>query len=167
MNEQDFMKIEDAGMDQMNRMFRKATFGGFNKEDVMQYIENMKNEFFDYKAQVEETIRALNEKLALAEPTDSAVQLPAEEPADTATSINEATAHLKQVADELCDKMTRLLGRIRPEEAEKAEPEAPQTPDDKVEQLLSHLFTGEAKEPAAPAPKASVSLGDVLPSYCK
>ena len=101
MNEQDFMKIEDAGMDQMNRMFRKATFGGFNKEDVMQYIENMKNEFFDYKAQVEETIRALNEKLALAEPNDPEAQPLAEQPTDTATSINEATAHLKQVADEL------------------------------------------------------------------
>lgn len=172
MNKQDFMKKEDAGMDHMNRMFRKATFGGFNKEDVMQYIENMKNEFFDYKAQVEETIRTLNEKLALAEPNAPAAQPAAEQPADTATSINEATAHLKQVADELCDKMNRLLGRIRPEENEEAAPEPPQpaepaTPDDKVEQLLNHLFTGEAKGTAAPVPKAPASLGDVLPAYCK
>lgn len=166
------MKKEDAGMEQMNRMFRKATFGGFNKEDVMLYIENMKNEFFDYKAQVEETIRTLNEKLALAEPADAAAQPQPEKAPDTATSINEATAHLKQVADELCDKMNRLLGRIRPEEAEEtapqtAESEAPATPKDKVELLLSHLFTGEAKEAAAPAPKAAVSLNDVLPAYCK
>ena len=172
---QDFMKKEDAGMEQMNRMFRKAAFGGFNKEDVMQYIENMKNEFFDYKAQVEETIRTLNEKLESAEP--SAEKRQTEAPADTATSINEAAAHLKQVADELCDKMNRLLGRIQPEEAvadepEAAEPEAPEvpekpeTPQDKVDRLLSGLFTDEAKE-AAPAPKSAVSLNDVLPAYCK
>ncbi len=158
-------------MEQMDRMFRKATFGGFNKEDVMQYIENMKNEFFDYKAQVEQTIRALNEKLALAEPAGPAAQPQPEQPADTATSINEATAHLKQVADELCEKMNRLLGRIQPEEAEAAKPEAaapapPTTPEDKVEQLLNGLFTGE-KKAAAPAPKSAVSLSDVLPAYCK
>lgn len=164
-------------MDQMNRMFRKATFGGFNKEDVMLYIENMKQEFFDYKAQVEETIRALNEKLAQAEPVEAAVQQ-TEESADTATSINEATAHLKQVADELCDKMNRLLGRLQPEAAEEtenaaaaepeaAEPELPPTAEDKVEQLLTHLFSGESADAPAPTTRTNVALSDVLPAYCK
>lgn len=159
-------------MDTNNRMFRKAAFGGFNKADVMQYIETMKNEFFDYKAQVEETIRTLNEQLASAETPENGAAAQTEARTDTATSINEATAHLKQVADELCDKMNRLLGRLQPEDAKDPSPEvlqpaAPATPEDKVEQLLHRLFTGEEKAAAAPAPKQAVSISDVLPAYCK
>lgn len=160
-------------MDNKNRMFRKAAFGGFNKEDVMQYIETMKTEFFEYKAQVEETIRTLNDQLASAEAPADGVVPQAQEAEDTATSINEATAHLKQVADELLDKMNRLLGRIQPEQAAEepiAEPEAPAVPataQDKVEQLLQHLFTGEAEPIPEEAEKTAVSLDDVLPAYCK
>ena len=166
-------------METMNRLFRKAKFGGFNKEDVMQYIETMKREFFDYKAQVEETIRELNERLAAFEGTDAPDAGKAAAFADgNALSINEATEHLKEVADELCDKMNRLIGRIQDEntDAEEAEPlsepepepEVPEQPQDKVQSLLSGLFTGRKRETPAPAPAPKTfDLGDVFPAYTK
>ena len=179
-------------MDNMNRLFRKAKFGGFNKEDVMQYIETMKTDFFDYKAQVEETIRELNEKLAVLEKTDAPkAEPPAESSEDgAALSINEATEHLKQVADELCDKMNRLIGRIQGEapnetdaeaEAEpeqmpeevtepepEPEPEQPETPQDKVQALLDGLFSKPCDDaPAQPEAPKSFDLSDVFPAYTK
>ena len=158
-------------MEKTNRLFRKAAFGGFQKEDVMQYIETMKTEFFDYKAQVEETIRELNEKLEAFEQGSGA---PADVPAapaqsgETALSINQATEHLKQVADELCDKMNRLLGRMQSEQAPApAEPAAPETAQDKVQQLLTHLFdTPKSETPVAPA-APTFGLDDVFPAYLK
>ena len=76
------------------------------------------------------------------------------------------------MADELCDKMNRLLGRLQPEAAKEAEPEAtlpeqPATPEDKVELLLNQLFADHAEDVPAPAQKSTVSLSDVLPAYCK
>ena len=162
-------------MGNSNRLFRKAKFGGFNKEDVMQYIETMKKDFFDYKAQVEETIHELNDRLASFEGTGDASAEKAAVFADgNALSINEATEHLKQVADELCDKMSRLIGRIRDEDVDEPEPqpapepEAPVLPQDKVESLLSSLFTGKKSDAPAPAdtPK-TFDLNDVFPAYTK
>ncbi len=159
-------------MENKNRLFRKAKFGGFNKEDVMQYIETMKTEFFDYKAQVEETIRELNERLALFEHGDEPAEKPASDFGDgNALSINEATEHLKQVADELCEKMSRLLGRMQTEDAEEAEadsePALPETPQDKVQALLGGLFTGKKDEkPQTAAPK-TFALDDIFPAYTK
>ncbi len=158
----------------MNRLFRKATFGGFNKEDVMQYIETMKTEFYDYKAQVEETIRELNEKLQSFEQTgdaaDGTAVVSSAVSGDPAMSINEATNHLKQVADELCEKMNRLIGSLPQQKAEPAaNPEAPKTPEDKVDALLQNLFQSEKKEKAkqiTPA-NANLSIADVLPAYLK
>lgn len=45
------------------KLFRKNVFGGFNRDDVIDYIENMKNDFFEYRAQVELTVKELNEKI--------------------------------------------------------------------------------------------------------
>ncbi len=50
-----------------DRLFRKNVFGGFNKDDVIDYIENMKNEFFEYRSQVEQTVKELNKKVASLE----------------------------------------------------------------------------------------------------
>ena len=158
----------------MNRLFRKATFGGFNKEDVMQYIETMKTEFYDYKAQVEETIRELNEKLQSFEQTgdaaDGTAVVSSAVSGDPAMSINEATNHLKQVADELCEKMNRLIGSLPQQKAEPdAKPEAPKTAEDRVDALLQNLFQSEKEEKAkqtTPA-NAKLSIADVLPAYLK
>lgn len=157
----------------MDRLFRKATFGGFNKEDVMQYIETMKTEFYDYKAQVEETIRELNEKLQSfkhnGEADSAAIVSPAAS-GDPAMSINEATNHLKMVADELCEKMNRLIGSLPQQKAEAApEPAQPETAEDKVDALLHNLFQNEKEEkPQLSHPTGNkLSIADVLPAYLK
>ncbi len=49
------------------KLFRKNVFGGFNRDDVIDYIENMKNDFFEYRAQVELTVKELNEKITKLE----------------------------------------------------------------------------------------------------
>ncbi len=54
-------------MSNTERLFRNSVFGGFNKEDVIDYIENMKNEFFEYRSQVEETVKGLNKRIATLE----------------------------------------------------------------------------------------------------
>ena len=159
----------------MDRMFRKAAFGGFNKEDVMQYIETMKTEFFDYKSQVEETIRELNEKLASLESADISGTSKTEgflHSDDPAMSINEAAEHLKRVADEICEKMSRLIGALPQQTPAQPEPqtnEAPASPEEKVELMLQQLFTNKpaaaSKQPTEKQP--AFSIGDVLPAYLK
>lgn len=120
-------------MDNSNRLFRKAVFGGFNRDDVIDYIEGMKNEFFEYRKQVEETISGLNKKISELEGTE------AEHTSDSEASpfemaarrglftdedevknnvnfsldeINAATDHLKQTADRLCESLTDFMERI-------------------------------------------------------
>jgi len=162
----------------MDRLFRKAKFGGFNKEDVMQYIETMKTEFFEYKAQVEETIRELHEKLQAFEHTDTSAAPSAVEflssDSDPAVSINEATNHLKQVADELCEKMNQLIDHLPqqngvPTVKAQEKPSEPETPDDKVDALLQQLFTqpNTPKTRQVQPSRGAFSLEDVLPAYLK
>lgn len=119
-------------MDHSNRLFRKAVFGGFNKDDVIDYIESMKNEFFEYKKQVEETINELNQKIAELEQIASAAAVAAEAAACeqnpvvceesgsdqqsgvdfSVTAINAATNHLKETADKLCENLTDFMEKI-------------------------------------------------------
>lgn len=101
--------------------FRKATFGGFNRKDVINYIEKMRNESHEYKKQVEETVKNLNEKIRelenaarLMESTESE-ELP-EASADTEGEnlgdIGQATKHLKTVADELCRSLGDFIDKL-------------------------------------------------------
>lgn len=99
-------------MGKENGKFRKATFGGFNRKDVIDYIEKIKNESFEYKKQVEETVNSLNEKMrelenaarfvnnGITENTSGIIsQRYAKE---NFSDIGQATRELKAVADELC-----------------------------------------------------------------
>ncbi len=122
-----------------DRLFRKNVFGGFNKDDVIDYIENMKNEFFDYRSQVETTVNELNKKVAslenelknaglrLAEANKKAAEAtekpaspekaaPTPQPSltenDPLSEINLATDRLRRVADEICDSLTGFVERI-------------------------------------------------------
>lgn len=100
--------------------FRKATFG-FNRKDVIAYIEKMRNESYEYKKQVEDTVNSLNEKIRELENAarlmDEAV--PAEK-ADTekgitaegCKDIGQATKHLKTVADELCRSLGDFMDKL-------------------------------------------------------
>lgn len=119
-------------MDNSNRLFRKAVFGGFNKDDVIDYIESMKNEFFEYRKQVEKTIGDLNKKISELEQTGnviaesdeysfSAETLSAAEPdvnelksnvSFSVEEINDATNHLKATADKLCESLTEFMEKI-------------------------------------------------------
>lgn len=99
--------------------FRKSTFGGFNRKDVINYIEKMKNETYEYKMQVEQTVRTLNEKIVelenaaslCTEGSASSVRTSAFG-AESVGDIKDATSHLKSVADELCKSLSDLIEKL-------------------------------------------------------
>lgn len=129
-------------MSSADRLFRNTVFGGFNKDDVIDYIENMKNEFFEYRSQVEQTIKELNENVAslkeealaakkeaaeavasskaavaaaeekAAEAEVKSAEMIAKAEPAAAEEINSAADKLRKVADELCDSLTGFLDRI-------------------------------------------------------
>lgn len=129
-------------MNSSDRLFRKAAFGGFNKDDVIDYVENMKNEFFEYRSQVENTIKTLNEKIAkledeaktankkAAEAIEKSVSLKAavlkaeqelaekeaeeqkQEESDPLSEISLATVQLRRATDELCSNLSSFMDRI-------------------------------------------------------
>lgn len=114
-------------MDNNNPLFRTAVFGGFNKDDVIDYIEKTKNEFYSYQKQVEETIISLKKKIRDLE--SIGLQMPLEEEltqfeeVDTSsnandqimssvTEINEATELLRKTADLLCSSLGDFIDHI-------------------------------------------------------
>lgn len=107
-------------MDKEFGSFRKATFG-FNRRDVIAYIEKMRNESYEYKKQVEETVKSLNEKIRELENAarlmeQSAPCEKADEPQEAAGQgcgdIGQATMHLKTVADELCRSLGDFMDKL-------------------------------------------------------
>ncbi len=103
--------------------FRRAAFGGFNREDVIRYIEKMKNEFFDYKKEVELTVEQLNSKIRELEEAYEAVSTPQVDGSDAViedeteeinpvSDINEATRKLRSVADELCRNLSDFMVKV-------------------------------------------------------
>lgn len=101
--------------------FRKSTFGGFNRKDVINYIEKMRNESYEYKMQVEETVRSLNEKIVELENAARLIEADvahADEEANVSqtkenmSDINDATKHLKAVADELCGSLGEFMDKL-------------------------------------------------------
>ena len=107
--------------------FRKAKIGGFNRKDVIDYIEKIQNEFYNYKKETDETVSRLREKIAELESlTDNScstsVKADAEDrivsdsekstescPAD---EITLATSKLKNVTDELCNSLNEFIDRL-------------------------------------------------------
>lgn len=88
-------------MNGSDRLFRKAAFGGFNKDDVIDYVENMKNEFFEYRSQVENTIKTLNEKVAKLEEEAKNANKKAAEAIEKSVSLKAAVLKAEQ---ELAEK---------------------------------------------------------------
>lgn len=110
-------------MDSNYISFKKAKVGGFNKKDVINYIEKMRNEFYDYKKAVESTIDSLNSRIRELEALgDNATvqQLKNSECvveyADTSTDpisdINAVTVQLRTAADELCRNISDFVGAV-------------------------------------------------------
>ncbi len=119
-------------MDNNFSKLRKATFGGFNKKDVIAYVEKVKNESYEYKSRIEKTVSELNSQVAelkkaadeaqrekeellrqIGELTTGEISVVAKESTnETVSEINEATTHLKNVADELCRSLREFMEKI-------------------------------------------------------
>lgn len=113
-------------MKNANPVFRKAVFGGFNREDVIDYITKLKNEFYDYKSESEKIIKELNKKIAsLSDMLENAafVSKDADEVNNETVSeseivsnsiyeIAQATADLKSVAEVICSNFDSFFERI-------------------------------------------------------
>ena len=105
---------------------RKTTFGGFNKQDVISYIEKVKNEAYEEKNRLQKQIKELTDKIGDLEAQVSAfdaekdklvkrigeLSVNGEGKNETVEEINEATNHLKNVADELCQSLRDFMERI-------------------------------------------------------
>ena len=112
------------------RSFRTAAFGGFNKKDVITYIEKVQNEYFEYKKQVEATVDGLNKKIrelenaaGLAERAAFLAQRAAEQEENVqvveqiveespAIDIGQATVQLMGVVDGLCKSLGEFMDRL-------------------------------------------------------
>lgn len=105
-------------------LFRKSAFGGFNRKDVISYIEKIRNESFEYRTQVENTVRDLNEKILELENAASHV-MKNDGTALAVSDVNKvhfdegcsgdisrATKHLKTVADELCRSLGEFIEKL-------------------------------------------------------
>ncbi|MBR5437963.1 MAG: hypothetical protein IKV21_03495 [Clostridia bacterium] len=113
-------------MDNNFKKLRTSTFGGFNKQDVISYIEKVKNEAYEEKTRLQKQLRELNEKIGELEAQVSSfdeekdklvkrigeLSVSSEGTHETALEINEATNHLKNVADELCESLREFMQRI-------------------------------------------------------
>ena len=109
-------------MDKEFSTFRKSAFGGFNRKDVINYIEKMKNESFEYKKQVEKTVDSLNEKIRELENAaklmeenaalNQSAESEKEQTGEYFCEIGQATEHLKTVADELCKSLGEFMDKL-------------------------------------------------------
>ena len=105
---------------------RKTTFGGFNKQDVIAYIEKVKNEAYEEKSRLQKQVKELTDKIgelesqvsSFGEEKDKLVKkigelsVSGDGKNETVEEINEATNHLKNVADELCQSLRDFMERI-------------------------------------------------------
>ena len=113
-------------MDNNFMKLRKSTFGGFNKQDVIAYIEKVKNDAYEEKNRLQKQIKELTDKIGDLEAQVSAfdgekdklvkrigeLSVSGEGSHETVEEINEATNHLKNVADELCQSLRDFMQRI-------------------------------------------------------
>ncbi len=135
--------------------FRKARVGGFNKKDVISYIEKMRNDFYDYKKAVEATVDQLNAKIreleSACEEQKQEIQTPVEEAPvapqksnDPLADINEATNQLRMVADELCKNLSDFMSKINYEaqncEQETAEVEETESVEAYIEEIAENIL---------------------------
>ncbi len=105
---------------------RKSTFGGFNRQDVIAYIEKVKNEAYEEKNRLQKQVKELTDKIVELEAQVSSfdtekdklvkrigeLSVSSEGKNETVEEINEATTHLKNVADELCQSLRDFMQRI-------------------------------------------------------
>lgn len=148
-------------------IFRKAAFGGFNRKDVIDYIEKMKNETFEYKKQVELTMSELNNKIYELESAarfadeveDDAFEgvAPVIASGESVGDIKAATEHLRAVADELCRSLSDFIEKLNRKGLYTAEtvPSVEETAEvnsvDGILSAMSFMFGEGNKTEEAPA----------------
>lgn len=106
-------------MNNVTKLFKTSAFG-FNRNDVINYIEKTKNDFYDYKLQTQRTIDDLNEKIKeletlLKEKNENELSVCSTDAVDFSSSvsqINEAADHLRETADKICDDIGEFLDKI-------------------------------------------------------
>ena len=106
-------------MESVTKLFKTSAFG-FNRSDVINYIEKTRNDFYDYKMQTQRTIDDLNEKIkeleeALISKNADASEVKSTESIDFSSSvsqINEAADHLRETADKICDDIGDFLDKF-------------------------------------------------------
>ena len=106
-------------MESVTKLFKTSAFG-FNRSDVINYIEKTRNDFYDYKMQTQRTIDDLNEKIkeleeALISNNADASEVKSTESIDFSSSvsqINEAADHLRETADKICDDIGDFLDKF-------------------------------------------------------
>ena len=168
--------------------FRKTKVGGFNKKDVISYIEKMRNDFFDYKVAVESTIDKLNAKVRELEMAcedqmeqvreleaacedqkeqirEVIVEVPVvtENSADPLNDINEATSQLRIVADELCRNLSDFMLKMSTKENNSAKPEIFENVSAYIEETAKEIFE-EASECAEAKASAQDKVSEILNS---
>lgn len=105
-------------MENSTKLFRKSPLG-FNREDVINYIEKLKNDFYEYKVSSEKTVNELSEKIKELENeicnknADTQVKSTADEIdfSSSVSQINEATDRLKETAEKICDDIGDFLSK--------------------------------------------------------
>lgn len=94
-------------------LFKKATFGGFDKEDVMNYIAKITDEFQAYKNQTIVTVDKLREKI---------------------DALEKEKNELQEKYDNLCEEINGIQ-----EKAEESAPEAAVNTDE-IKQIIESLY---------------------------
>lgn len=94
-------------------LFKKATFGGFDKEDVMNYIAKITDEFQSYKNQTIVTVDKLREKI---------------------DALEKEKNELQEKYDNLCEEMNGIQ-----EKTEESAPEAAVNTDE-IKQIIESLY---------------------------
>lgn len=94
-------------------LFKKATFGGFDKEDVMNYIAKITDEFQSYKNQTIVTVDKLREKI---------------------DALEKEKNELQEKYDNLCEEMNGIQ-----EKTEESTPEAAVNTDE-IKQIIESLY---------------------------
>ena len=163
-------------MSSSERLFRNSVFGGFNKDDVIDYIENMKNEFFEYRSQVEQTVKELNKKIAALESEAKAAKQKAAEADKRAADAVESSEAAVAAAQKAAEEKLALQKAALEEEERAADPVGEislatdrlrRVADEICDNLSSFIdrisessiavtIAQPAEEPAAPAAKTDV-----------
>lgn len=94
-------------------LFKKATFGGFDKEDVMNYIAKITDEFQAYKTRTIKTIDTLKEKVEELEESNKELQ-------------------------EHCDQLNAEMMRVQEADEEKTDQSAVTT--DEIKSIIESLY---------------------------